>query len=192
MEVFASLLNFITGQDFMYLTERVPSRSGKREYAKYVVHHKDGNHENNTFDNLVIVSAEDHKKLHHGSSLEDCDFIDVAAIVNGSKLCQEDEVTEDRDSKAIFDHIYRILEDELVSRAFCKKIKPRISDEFGLVTFTVDLIWNPEDVWPAGNSEEGKKSILLKVISKLENQFKHYGLEISLVGLDKISGHFSL
>lgn len=39
--------------------------SNKKVPKGYVVHHKDGNYKNNTFENLECISKEEHFKLHH-------------------------------------------------------------------------------------------------------------------------------
>lgn len=36
------------------------------------VHHKDGNHRNNNIDNLIVISKEEHKKIHQKGLNESC------------------------------------------------------------------------------------------------------------------------
>jgi hypothetical protein len=49
-------------------------------FSAYVVHHKDGNKENNNVDNLKILAQSEHRKIHgiHGQPSQHC-FIATAA-----------------------------------------------------------------------------------------------------------------
>lgn len=86
LQVIVALLEYIEGKDYQYLLQRVPSKTGIKSHYKYCFHHKDNNHNNNRFDNLVILSVEQHDAITHQKiTLDKCEFIDLAKVIDSFK-----------------------------------------------------------------------------------------------------------
>ena len=81
--VIVALLEYVTGDNYSYLLERVPSKTGVRTHYKYCFHHKNNKHTDNSFDNLVILEVRDHDMItRKEKSLDECSHIDLAKVLS--------------------------------------------------------------------------------------------------------------